>query len=101
MTEEIFGASWKDNVVALAIENSDIELAVGGTETLIVRAVYGGATASNRQPNSNFIFAVESGDSTVSEDGVVTAAGSGDTVISVTLKDRADIVAYANVSISA
>lgn len=101
MTEEIFGASWKDNVIALAIENSDLELGTGETETLAVRAVYGGAMASNRQPNSAFTFAVESGNATVDEDGVVTGAASGDSVISVTLTGRPEIVAYATVSAGA
>lgn len=102
MTEEVFGATWQDNVVALAIENSDMELGVSETETLIVRAVYGGATASNRQPNSNFDFVVESGNSQVDEAGVVTAAASADeTVISVSLKGRPEIVAHALVTVSA
>lgn len=104
MTEEIFGSSWTDNVIALAIENSDLELAQSATETLIVRAVFGGAVASQRKSNDNFTFAVESGTSaTVSAAGVVTASASvtGDTVISVTLKENTNIVAYATVSVSA
>lgn len=104
MTEEIFGSSWTDNVIALAIENSDLELVQSATETLIVRAVFGGAVASQRKSNDNFTFAVESGTSaTVSAAGVVTAAasGTGDTVISVTLKENTNIVAYATVSVSA
>lgn len=100
MTEEIFGAAWQDNVIALAIENSEIELATGAKETLIVRAVYGGATASNRQSNSNFDFVAESGNSTVNAAGEVTGGASGETVISVTLKDRPEIVGYAYVSIT-
>lgn len=100
MTEEIFGSSWEDSVVALAIENSELELASGDTDTLVVRAVYGGSVAANRQPNSNFTFAVESGTSaTVSAAGVVTASGSGDTIISVTLTNRPEIVAYAQVTV--
>ena len=100
MTEEIFGTSWKDNVIALAIENSDIELASGESESLAVRVVFGGSVASQRKDNSNFTFAVESGTSaTVNEAGLVTASGTGDTVISATLKDRTDIVAYATVSV--
>ena len=105
MTEEIFGVSWKDNVVALAIENSDMELSLEETETLIVRAVFGGSTASQRKDNSNFVFAVEDGTSaTVDEDGVVTASDTvtGDTIISVTLKEGTTViaVAYATVSVS-
>jgi hypothetical protein len=101
MTEEIFGTSWVDNVVALAIENSDIELADTETESLIVRAVFGGSVASQRKDNSNFTFAVESGTSaTVDQNGLVTASSTaGDTVISVTLKDKPSIVAYATVSV--
>lgn len=101
MTEEIFGSSWVDNVVALAIENSDIELAATETESLIVRAVFGGSVASQRKDNSNFTFAVESGASaTVNQNGLVTASSTaGDTVISVTLKDNPSIVAYATVSV--
>ena len=104
MTEEIFGSSWVDNVIALAIENSDMDLSQGETETLIVRTVFGGSIASQRKDNSNFTFAVESGTSaTVSEGGVVTASSSatGDTIISVTLTDKNTIVAYATVSVSA
>lgn len=105
MTEEIFGASWKDNVIALAIENSDIELSAEETQTLIVRAVFGGSVASQRKDNSNFVFAVESGTSaTVDATGVVTASATvtGDTVISVTLKEGSAViaVAYATVSVS-
>lgn len=102
MTEEIFGASWQDNVIALAIENSDLDLVVGGSDTLIVRAVFGGATASARQSNSNFTFAVESGTSAaVNSDGLVTASGAGVTVISVALTSKPEIVAYATVTVTA
>lgn len=104
MTEEIFGSSWVDNVIALAIENSDMELTQGATESIIARVVFGGSVASQRKDNSNFTFAVESGTSaTVDEDGVVTASSSatGDTVISVTLTEKSEIVAYMTVSVSA
>lgn len=99
MTEEIFGSTWQDNVKSLAIENADLELASGASETLLVYAVYGGSTASNRQPNSNFTFAVESGNATVTEAGVVTG-GSAESVISITLKGHSDIVAYAHVEVA-
>ena len=104
MTEEIFGSSWVDNVIALAIENSDMELTQEATESIITRVVFGGSVASQRKDNSNFTFAVESGTSaTVSNAGVVTASSTatGDTVISVTLTEKPDIVAYMTVSVSA
>lgn len=92
MTEEIFGSSWKDNVIALAVENAD-DLSTG--DTIIVYAVYGGATASNRVANDNFTFAKESGTVVVGADGKIT---SGTGTVSITLKDKTEIVAYAVVS---
>lgn len=104
MTEEIFGASWENNVIALAVENSELELVNGASDTLIVRAVFGGVTASARQDNTNFTFAVESGDTVaVNSSGLVTAnaEGTGENLISVTLTERPSIVAYATVTVSA
>ena len=58
MTEEIYGAKWQDDVVALAVENSEVELAASESEPLIVRAVFGAGMASQRKDNSNFTFSV-------------------------------------------
>lgn len=87
MTEYIYGSNWQDSVVALAVENSEMELAQGDTETAIVRVVYGGSVASQRKDNSNFTFTVKSGTSaTVANTGVVTgASGTGTTIIEVAL----------------
>lgn len=104
MTEEIFGSSWMDTVIALAIENSDMELVQEATETIIPRVVFSGSVASQRKDNSNFTFAVESGTSaTVDDNGVVTASNTvtGDTVISVTLTEKPEIVAYLTVTVEA
>ena len=85
MTEQIYGAKWQDSVVALAVENADMELGASETETAIVRVVYGGSVASQRKANSNFTFAKVSGNATVDNKGVVNAGASGESVISVTL----------------
>ena len=107
MTQEIFGAKWQDDVKAIAVSNADIELSSTVTsETLQVYAVFGGAVASRLMDNNNFNFAVESGSSaTVAETGIVSkGSGTGNTVISVTLKNASgvatDIVGYANVTVS-
>ena len=102
MTEEIFGYSWKEDVIALAIENSDIEIAQGGSEQLAVRAVFGGSVASQRVDATDLTFAVESGGTyaSVAPTGVVSGTTAGEAVISVTLKGRTDIVAYATVTVS-
>lgn len=102
MTEEISGYSWKEDVIALAIENSDIEIAEGGSEQLAVRAVFGGSIASQRVDATDLTFVVESGDTyaEVAPTGMVSGTAAGDAVISVTLKGYADIVAYATVTVS-
>lgn len=104
MTEEIFGATWQDNVVALAIENNDIELATSGTATLNVYAVYGGNKASQMKTNSNFTFSVVGGSSsviTVDATGTVTAKGKGSAYVQVTLTGKDNVApAYAQVTVA-
>ena len=85
MTKQIYGAKWQDSVVALAVENADMELGASETETAIVRVVYGGSVASQRKANSNFTFTKVSGNATVNNEGVVNSSASGESVISVTL----------------
>lgn len=85
MTEQVYGAKWQDNVIALAVENAEMELGANGEETAIVRVVYGGSVASQRKANSNFTFAKVSGTATVDNNGVVKAGGTGESIISVTL----------------
>lgn len=99
MTEQIYGAKWQDTVLALACENSDMELTTGESETAIIRVVYGNAIASQRKDNSNFTFAVVSGDATVDNKGVVKAAAA-ESVISVTLTGYANVEpAYIHVTV--
>ena len=98
MTEEIYGAKWQDDVVALAVENSDIELAKSASETLIVRAVFGAGMASQRKDNSNFTFSVVSTPAstatgtTVDTKGVVKAGTqAGVAVVQVMLTGAPDV----------
>ena len=98
MTEEIYGAKWQDDVVALAVENSDIELAKSASETLIVRAVFGAGMASQRKDNSNFTFSVVSSPAstatgtTVDSKGVVKAGTqAGVAVVQVMLTGAPDV----------
>lgn len=84
MTEKVYGAKWQDEVRFVAIENAEMELEAQGTETAIVRVVYGNNMPSQRKDNSNFTFTKISGDATVTQAGLVTA-GSTASVISVAL----------------
>lgn len=101
MTEQVYGAKWQDNVVAIAIENADMELGANETDTAIVRVVYGGSVASQRKDNSNFTFAKVSGNATVNTGGVVNSGESGESVISVALTGYPNVSpAYIHVSVN-
>lgn len=108
MTEEIYGAKWQDNVVAIAVENAEMELSTDASETLIVRAVYGKGMASQRKDNSNFTFTkVTSPAATATaltvgaNTGIVSAgAQAGVAVIEVSLTDAPNVSpAFVNVTV--
>lgn len=110
MTEEINGAKWQDDVVALAIENADLDMNQNDTETLIVRAVFGNGMASQRKDNGNFTFTVASspvataaGVTVGSNTGIVSAGTTdGVAVIEVTLTGASNVPpAYATVTVTA
>lgn len=95
MTEEIYGQTWQDNVIALAVGNSEITMTGTDSATLQVYAVFGGSVASELKDNSNFTFAVEttpastitSGIEVGTNTGIITTAGAtaGSCVVSATL----------------
>lgn len=111
ITQEIFNTVWQNNVIALAIENSDIEMTANDTATLAVRAVFGGNIASQRKDNSNFTFALETNPQATatgieidSSTGVITttSATSGEAVVSATLTGYGNVPpAYALVTVTA
>lgn len=108
MTEEIYGTKWQDNVIAIAVENGDVTLSQSGSETLLVRAVFGNNVPAQRMPNSAFTFAVENNPAstatgtTVGENtGAITAGSTnGNCVISVNLTDYTDKVEPAYVLVT-
>lgn len=110
MTEEIYGAKWQDDVIALAIENAELDMNKNDTEALIVRAVFGKGMASQRKDNSNFNFTVETSPAATATGvrveagtGLVSAgSAAGVAVIEVSLKDALNVPpAYATVTVTA
>lgn len=96
MTEEIFGQSWQDSVIALAVENSELDLTRGSTDTLVVRVVYGNGMASERKANSNFTFVTSASNiaNVGANTGVVTAGSTnGKAYITVTLTGHPNVSA--------
>lgn len=110
MTEEIYGAKWQDDVIALAIENAELDMNKNDTEALIVRAVFGKGMASQRKDNSNFNFTVETSPAATATGvrveagtGLVSAgSAAGVAVIEVSLKNALNVPpAYATVTVAA
>lgn len=102
ITEQLSGASWYDNVFALAIDGSDIELATTtGTETLSVYALPLNGAAF-KPPYSDLTF-TSAGDNiaSVSAEGVVTGVAQGNTTITVTIKNKPGVEAIASVTVPA
>lgn len=91
ITEELFGYSWRDTVIALATPDSDLVLNSNTSFTLTVYTVSRGQTASFLRSNYNFNFVVKEGTSaTVNSSGVVTATSTtGETIIEISLKSTA------------
>lgn len=110
MTQEIYSGSWKDDVIAIAVENSEITVASSGTATFTVRAVFGGSMPSQRKDNSEFTFAIETtpemtatGSQVGTNTGIFTAGSTaGAAMVSVTLTGYENVPpAYAHVTVTA
>lgn len=100
ITEQLSGSSWYDNVFALAIEDSDIELATTtGKATLSVYALpLNGAAFKPPYEDLTFTSAAD-GTATVSQEGVVTGVAEGNTTVTVSIKNKAGVEAIANITV--
>lgn len=102
ITEQLSDSSWYDNVFALAIEDSDIELATTtGTATLSVYALpLNGAAFKPPYEDLTFTSAAN-GTATVTQEGVVTGVAKGSTTVTVSIKNKAGVEAIANITVPA
>lgn len=100
ITEQLSGSSWYDNVFALAIEDSDIELATTtGTATLSVYALPLNGVAF-KPPYEDLTFtSAANGTATVSQEGVVTGVTKGNTTVTVSIKNKVGVEAVANITV--
>lgn len=107
-TEIIDGATWTDNLTALAVDNADIQLAsVGDTTTLQVWGVYGGNNTMTTKPVDNSLLTFTSTDkakASVDTAGVVKAVAKGTTTLKIVATDTSALInpieAYANVTVN-
>lgn len=101
ITEYLNNANWYDNVIDIAVAGGNIELAVGGDQTLAVRAIPQSGAAYT-VANSNFTFtSKDPAVATVNEQGLVTAVAAGETAVTVTVTDKPDLEGIAYVTVTA
>ena len=101
VTEYIYGKSIWDNVVNIAIADSDVDLAVSETQTLVVYAIYSDGTIPSVIDNSLLTFT--SSDDTVAlvdATGQITAQAIGSAQIEVVATDNTTLSGYAVVTVA-
>lgn len=101
VTEVLYGKSVFDNVVSLAVADSDIDLTVGETQAIKVYAIYSDGTVPSIVDNALLTFT--SSDDTVAlvdASGVVTAKATGSANIEIVATDFPSLSAYAVATIA-
>lgn len=100
ITETLIGANWYDNVFALAIDDSDIEINGATTANLSVYAVPTNGTSFKPDYADLTFTSGADGTATVTAEGVITGIANGETDITVAIKDKPTVQAVANVTVS-
>ena len=100
ITEHIFDRGAYDYVKAIAIEDSDVDLEVSGTQRLVVWALYSDGTAPSIVPASELTFTSDDDTyATVDINGVVTGVASGSTNIEAVVTAKTSLIATARVTV--
>ena len=101
ITEHIYGKDEFADVKAIVIEDSDIDLAVAETQTLVAYKLFNGIVAPSVLENSKITFVSSTpAKATVSSGGIVTAVASGTTTITATVTGHTNLVATALVTVA-
>ena len=102
LSEVIYGKSTWDNVVNLAVADSDIDLAVGETQPIKVYAIYSDGTVPSVVDNSLLTFTSGSDSvAIVDASGVVTAQAVGTANIEIVATSKTTLSAYAVATVTA
>ena len=103
ITENIYEKNSFDNVYAIVVEDSDIELdGSGSSQTLRVMALYSDGTIPSVVDNSKLTFTSETQEKATvgANDGIVTAVANGESVIEVKVTEKPELVAKAVVTVT-
>ena len=102
LTEVIYGKSNWDNVVSLAVADSDIDLAVAETQTIKVYAIYSDGTVPSVVDNSLLTFTSSNDEIAIADaTGLVTAQSAGTANIEIVATGKTSLSAYAVVTVTA
>ena len=102
ISEIIYGKSVWDNVVNLAVADSDIDLTVAETQQIKVYAIYSDGTVPSVVDNSLLTFASDNDEIAIVDNaGIVTAQSAGTTNISIVATGHTELSAYAVVTATA
>ena len=101
ITENIFGRDEFDDVKAIVIEDSDVDLKENETQKLVVIALHEGTTAPSVVDASKLTFASDSDAiATVSTAGVVTGVAVGSTNVEAVVTGHTNLIATARVTVT-
>lgn len=101
VTEVLYGKSVFDNVVSLAVADSDIDLTVGETQAIKVYAIYSDGTVPSIVDNALLTFtSSDDAIALVDASGVVTAKATGSANIEIVATDFPSLSAYAVATIA-
>lgn len=99
--ETIIGSKWYDNVIMLAVEDSDFTLNTAETRNMHVYAVpRNGSSFLANNANLTFTSANPAIATVTANGGVVTAVSAGTTQIIVTITDKPEVEGVANVTVT-
>jgi hypothetical protein len=102
ISEVIYAKNAFDNVVSIAIADSDVILAENETQKLVVLAIYSDGTAPTVLDNGLFTFtSTDDTKVSVDNDGVVTGVAQGNATISVVATGYTALSAYAIATVTA
>ena len=96
----IFNKSEFAEVKYIVVADSNVELAVGGTQVLQVYAIYGGTIAPKLIDNAKLTFTSSAASATVDTTGTVTAVSTGTATIDIIVKSKTSLSAKAVVTIA-
>ncbi len=98
--QKIYGGNWYDDLTTMAVDGGNFSLANGTTKALKVIGIFKNGTGILDNSKLTFTSGATS-TASVNTSGVVTAAGTGSTNITITVTDKPAIATMVGVTVTA